>query len=37
MPRSFLGSGVALNHVGNYGTMIDLHRAVNPPPCRRGS
>jgi hypothetical protein len=30
MPRSFLGSGVALNHVGNYGTMIDLHRAVNP-------
>lgn len=28
--RSFLGSGVALDHPGDYGKMIDLHRAVNP-------
>lgn len=30
MPRSYLGSGVALEHPVDYGKMIDLHRAVNP-------
>lgn len=30
MARSLVGSGVALDHTTNYGTMIDVHRAVNP-------
>ncbi|MBA3948122.1 MAG: hypothetical protein H0X37_26680 [Herpetosiphonaceae bacterium] len=30
MIRSFLGSGIALDHPVNYGAFIDLHRAVNP-------
>lgn len=30
MTRSFLSAGVALNHVGDYGKLIDIHRAANP-------
>lgn len=28
MPRSVIGSGVALDHTTNYATLIDIHRAV---------
>lgn len=28
--RSVIGSGVALDHTSNFGTLIDIHRAANP-------